>query len=202
VFNIYCIQLEHVRLRVVCTTNFIPGSATQSAFDEWPTDQPYLPPMIVNAYASVLDLLHQILPTTIHNTLNLAYTAITHTLTPSILTSLLYRIFVLYAATRIIPAVRGVSQEFTSEPDLDSPEPVHTPSLYLMTVFQINERLYPIFSNLSHCNLHKPITVYPGACRFNRWFNMDLDLLRYQCSNRISHMAMDKHICDFRIIFS
>jgi hypothetical protein len=109
---------------VVCTTNFVPGSATTSAFEEWPKDQPYLPPMIVNAYTFILDLLHQILPTTIHNTLNLAYTAITHTLTPSILTSLLYRIFVLYAATRIIPAVRGVSQEFTSEPDLDSSEPV------------------------------------------------------------------------------
>jgi hypothetical protein len=78
--------------------------------------------MIINTYNSVLDLLHQILPTTIANTLNFAYTAITHTLTPSILTSLLYRIFVLYAATRIIPAVRGVSQGLTE--NKSSSEPV------------------------------------------------------------------------------
>jgi hypothetical protein len=80
--------------------------------------------MIINTYHAFIALLHSILPATIHNTLNLAYTAITHTLTPSILTSLLYRIFVLYAATRIIPAVSGVSQDLTSEPDFDSQEPV------------------------------------------------------------------------------
>jgi hypothetical protein len=79
--------------------------------------------MIINTYNSVLDLLHQTLPTTIANTLNFAYTAITHTLTPSILTSLLYRILVLYAATRIIPAVRGVSQGLTYETS-SSTEPV------------------------------------------------------------------------------
>jgi hypothetical protein len=83
--------------------------------------------MIIHTYNTFIGLLHSVLPTTIHNTLNLAYTAITHTLTPSILTSLLYRIFVLYAATRIIPAVRGVSQELTSELDFDSPEPVPSP---------------------------------------------------------------------------
>lgn len=85
---------------------------------------PSLPPAIINTYTAFFNLLNQTLPTTIHNTFNLAYAAISHTLTPSILTSFLYRIFVLYAAMRIIPAVRGVSQEFTSEPNLDSPEPV------------------------------------------------------------------------------
>ena len=83
--------------------------------------------MIINAYTTILDLLRQILPTTIRNTLNFAYAAVTHSLTPSILTSLLYRIFVLYAATRIIPAVRGVSQQLTSEPNLDTSEPVSPP---------------------------------------------------------------------------
>jgi len=100
--------------------------------------------MIINTYNAVSDLLQQILPTTIHNTLNLAYTAITHTLTPSILTSLLYRIFVLYAATRIIPAVRGVSQGLTSEPNFDSHEPV--PSHIPTEAFEIVESL-PSFSD-------------------------------------------------------
>jgi len=113
---------------VVCTTNFVPGSADTSTAIP-PSTGPSLPPMIIRTYNTFIALLYSILPTTIHNTLNLAYTAITHTLTPSILTSLLYRIFVLYAATRIIPAVRGVSQELTSEPDFDSPEPV-PPSPY------------------------------------------------------------------------
>jgi hypothetical protein len=90
--------------------------------------EPSLPPMIINTYNTILDLLHQFLPTTIHNTLNFAYKAITHTLTPSILTSLIYRIFVLHAATRIIPAVRGVSQQLSPEPNFDTSEPVPFPS--------------------------------------------------------------------------
>ena len=98
--------------------------------------------MIINTYNGVLDLLQQILPTTIHNTLNLAYTAITHTLTPSILTSLLYRIFVLYAATRIIPAVRGVSQDLTSEPNFDSHEPVPPPDPSLISLSRFKRVRY------------------------------------------------------------
>jgi hypothetical protein len=123
VFNIYC-TTNIFEANVVCTTNFVPGSAATPTIPPPPvTTDPSLPPMIINTYNSVLDLLHQILPTTIANTLNFAYTAITHTLTPSILTSLLYRIFVLYAATRIIPAVRGVSQGLYELPSSSEPVP-------------------------------------------------------------------------------
>lgn len=106
-------------LTLVCTTNFLPGAADTTTAPPPDPSTPSLPPSIINIYTSVLDLLHRFVPPTIHNTFNLAYTAITHTLTPSILTSLLYRISVLYAATRIIPAVRGVSQ-----PNSNTTEPV------------------------------------------------------------------------------
>jgi ICE2 len=132
VFNIYCTVCANPT-NLVCTTNFLPGSADTS----WPPPSnpavPSLPPWMINVYTSTKDLLNQLLPTTIHNTLNLAYLAIAHTLTPSILTSLLYRIFVLYAATRIIPAVRGVSQDLTwSSSTPRSTEPVPHP-LTLLT---------------------------------------------------------------------
>ena len=157
--------------------------------------------MIVNAYTSILDLLHQNLPTTIHNTLNLAYTAITHTLTPSILTSLLYRIFVLYAATRIIPAARGVSQEFTSELDLDSSEPVLPSPSNLTIVLQINEHLHRIFSRLSNRNIHEPITIHPCASFLYRRL-LDVDIRRLRRINGLPSMAMDKHLRNTRIIYT
>jgi ICE2 len=87
--------------------------------------------MIINTYTALLALFHQHLPPTLHRSLNFAYTAITTTLSPSILTGLMYRISVLYAATRIIPAVRGVSQQLSTQPDLDSSEP----SSKLMNIF-------------------------------------------------------------------
>jgi ICE2 len=126
VLNIYCTSTSlSTKLTVVCTTNFVAGSANTSPAPPLPeTTQPSLPPMIINTYNTLLDLLRQFLPTTIHNTLNFAYTAIIHILTPSILTSLLYRIFVLYAATRVVPAIRGVHQDL-ADPDFDTSEPVH-----------------------------------------------------------------------------
>lgn len=49
--------------------------------------------------------------------------AIASTITPSIVTSLVYRLSVLYAATRIVPAIRCVSQGVKHVPSLDDEEP-------------------------------------------------------------------------------
>ncbi|KAG5440040.1 hypothetical protein PCK2_000648 [Pneumocystis canis] len=49
--------------------------------------------------------------------------AIASTITPSIITSLVYRLSVLYAATRIVPVVRNVSRGVEHIPSLDDDEP-------------------------------------------------------------------------------
>lgn len=71
--------------------------------------------------ASYTTLLHALstLPLTIHLGLNFI-TAALSTITPSVIISLAYRLFVFYASTRIIPAVResgarGFSQEASLE---------------------------------------------------------------------------------------
>src|SRR5208282_6354303 len=84
VFNIYCNTSPLTRrlTLLVCTTNFVPGAAETSTSSELTQTAPSLPPMIINAYTTILDLLRQILPATIRDTLHFAYTATTHTLTP------------------------------------------------------------------------------------------------------------------------
>ena len=81
-------------------------------------DFPPLPPIIMASYISLLQALSQ-LPSIIHATFNFALAALS-TITPSVIISLTYRLFVLYASTRIIPAVResgarALSQEASLE---------------------------------------------------------------------------------------
>src|SRR5205814_300362 len=67
---------------LVWTTNFIPRVADKTTPPDPSTKAtPSFPPMIINTYTTVFDLLHQTLRPTIHSTLNFAYTAITHILT-------------------------------------------------------------------------------------------------------------------------
>lgn len=65
---------------------------------------PPLPPILMASYTTVLQALSS-LPATLHNAFGFMLAAI-QTVTPSVIISLLYRLMVLYAAARIIPAVR------------------------------------------------------------------------------------------------
>jgi len=81
-------------------------------------DFPPFPPIIMASYTTLLHAL-SILPSTIHAAFNFIIAALS-TITPSVIISLAYRLFVLYASTRIIPAVResgarGLSQEASLE---------------------------------------------------------------------------------------
>ncbi|KAI9879557.1 MAG: hypothetical protein M1830_006094 [Pleopsidium flavum] len=67
-------------------------------------DFPPFPPIIMASYSTLIDILAT-LPSTIHAVFNFI-TAAFSTITPSVIISLAYRLFVLYASTRIIPAVR------------------------------------------------------------------------------------------------
>ncbi|KAJ5257496.1 hypothetical protein N7534_005114 [Penicillium rubens] len=65
---------------------------------------PPLPPIIMASYTTLMHAL-SLLPSIIHAAFNVI-TAVFSAVTPSVLISLAYRLLVLYASTRIIPAVR------------------------------------------------------------------------------------------------
>lgn len=79
---------------------------------------PPLPPIIMASYTTLMHAL-SLLPSIIHagfNVVSAAFSAIT----PSVLISLTYRIFVFYASTRIIPAVReSGARALSQEASLD-----------------------------------------------------------------------------------
>ncbi|MCJ1396259.1 hypothetical protein MMC18_009148 [Xylographa bjoerkii] len=81
-------------------------------------DFPPFPPIIMASYTTLIHVLST-LPSTIHGSFNFVMAALS-TITPSVIISLAYRFFVLYASTRIIPAVResgarALSQEASLE---------------------------------------------------------------------------------------
>lgn len=90
-----------------------------------PPAQPALPPLPPIIMASYTTLMHALsaLPSTIHTSFNFIMAAVM-TVTPSVIVSLAYRVFVFYASARIIPAVRengarALSKEPTLEDDDD-----------------------------------------------------------------------------------
>lgn len=81
-------------------------------------DFPPFPPIIMASYTTLLQALSA-LPSAIPAAFNFIIAALS-TITPSVIISLAYRLFVLYASTRIIPAVResgarALSQEASLE---------------------------------------------------------------------------------------
>lgn len=81
-------------------------------------DFPPFPPIIMASYTTLLQAL-SVLPSTLHATFSFIVAALS-TITPSVIISLAYRLFVMYASTRIIPAVRdsgarALSQEASLE---------------------------------------------------------------------------------------
>lgn len=81
-------------------------------------DFPPLPPIIMASYTTIMHAL-SLLPSIIHATFNVV-AAIFSAVTPSVLISLAYRLFVLYASTRIIPAVReSGARALSQEASLD-----------------------------------------------------------------------------------
>ncbi|KAL9102591.1 MAG: hypothetical protein Q9163_002271 [Psora crenata] len=81
-------------------------------------DFPPFPPIVMAPYTTLMQVL-SVLPGAIHAGFNFIAAALS-TITPSVIISLAYRLFVLYASTRIIPAVResgarALSQEASLE---------------------------------------------------------------------------------------
>ena len=102
-------------------TNYTPPAQPDT------TDFPPLPPILMASYTTILQALSS-LPSTLHSAFGFMVAAV-KTITPSVIISLAYRLTVLYAAARIIPAVRESGARALSDgPDSleDSHEPVST----------------------------------------------------------------------------
>jgi len=86
-------------------TDYQPNNPTQQL--PKPTaneDFPPLPPVLMASYTTILHAIST-LPSTLRSAFGFMYAAI-KTITPSVIISLVYRLTVLYAAARIIPAIR------------------------------------------------------------------------------------------------
>ncbi|PHH88164.1 hypothetical protein CDD83_7882 [Cordyceps sp. RAO-2017] len=105
-------------------TDYLPSDGTGQADEDQAAAQPDIPPLPPIIMASYSTLLHVLgsLPSAIHSSLALLYAAF-QTITPSVIISLAYRLFVFYSATRIIPSVRDLgARALMHEPDFDDSE--------------------------------------------------------------------------------
>ncbi|KAH8782629.1 ER membrane protein-like protein [Hyaloscypha finlandica] len=98
-------------------TDYMPSASEPTPPPAQP-DFPPLPPIIMASYSTLVYVLST-LPSAVHSGFTFLYAAF-QTITPSVIISLAYRIFVFYAATRIIPAVReSGARALSQEPSLD-----------------------------------------------------------------------------------
>ena len=99
-------------------TDYQPSNPTDTPPATQTTDFPPLPPIIMASYTTIVQVLST-LPTMVHAAFHFVVAAFS-TVTPSILISLAYRLFVFYASTRIIPAVReSGARALSQEPSLE-----------------------------------------------------------------------------------
>lgn len=99
-------------------TDYQPSNPAEVPPPPQTSDFPPFPPIVMASYSTLIQAL-SVLPSTIHAAFNFI-TAALSTITPSVIISLAYRLFVLYASTRIIPAIResgarALSQEASLE---------------------------------------------------------------------------------------
>ncbi|KAI9753241.1 MAG: RuvB ATP-dependent DNA helicase pontin [Chaenotheca gracillima] len=99
-------------------TDYLPSEPAASQQPPVQPDFPPFPPIVMASYTTLLHALST-LPSIIHSAFTFLSAALS-TITPSVIISLAYRLFVLYASTRIIPAVResgarALSQEASLE---------------------------------------------------------------------------------------
>lgn len=99
-------------------TDYMPSKPPETATPPAQPEFPPLPPIIMASYSTLIHALST-LPSTIHSSFNFIVAALS-TITPSVIVSLAYRLFVFYAATRIIPAVReSGARALSQEPSLE-----------------------------------------------------------------------------------
>lgn len=104
-------------------TDYLPSDVSGQNDDQGSSqpEMPPLPPIIMASYSTLIHILSS-LPNALHSSLTLLYAAF-QTITPSVIISLAYRMFVFYSATRIIPSVRDLgARALMQDPDFDDSE--------------------------------------------------------------------------------
>lgn len=104
-------------------TDYLPTDADGNPKDQASSQPeiPPLPPIIMASYSTFLHIIGS-LPSALHSSLAFLYAAF-QTITPSVMISLAYRLFVFYCATRIIPSVRDLgARALMDEPDFEDSE--------------------------------------------------------------------------------
>ncbi|BFZ61796.1 hypothetical protein YB2330_002872 [Saitoella coloradoensis] len=107
---------------MVCTDFQPAGAPHRAANPDGKSEFPPFPPLIMESYASVAASLASALPDAFFRSFDFV-SAAANTITPSVVTSLIYRIIVLAAATRIIPALREASRSLSASPSSSDLEP-------------------------------------------------------------------------------
>jgi len=99
-------------------TDYLPASTSNVPVPPAQPDFPPFPPIIMASYSTLVHILST-LPSAVHSGFTFLWAAF-QTITPSVIISLAFRIFVFYAATRIIPAVReSGARALSQEPSLE-----------------------------------------------------------------------------------
>ncbi|CAO1600937.1 hypothetical protein XANCAGTX0491_004609 [Xanthoria calcicola] len=99
-------------------TDYQPSNPIDPPPPSEAADFPPFPPIVMASYTTLLQALST-LPSAIHAIFSFIVAALS-TITPSVIISLAYRLFVLYASTRIIPAVReSGARALSQEPSLE-----------------------------------------------------------------------------------
>ena len=113
------IQFAYVTLCIYqIFTNYQPDVLAQPMTPPSQPEFPPLPPIIMASYSTLMHMFSA-LPTNLLSAFNFLIAAIM-TITPSVIISLAYRVFVMFASTRIIPAVReSGARALSQEPSLD-----------------------------------------------------------------------------------
>jgi hypothetical protein len=104
-------------------TDYMPSDGSSSTEDHGISQPeiPPLPPIIMASYSTLMHLLSS-LPAVLHSAFAFLYAAF-QTITPSVIISLTYRLFVFYCATRIIPSVRNLgARALMHDPDFEDSE--------------------------------------------------------------------------------
>lgn len=104
-------------------TNYQPDVIVESANPSSQPEFPPLPPIFMASYSTMMQIISS-LPATIRGSFNFVLAAFM-TITPSVIISLAYRVFVMFASTRIIPAIRERgARALSQEPSMDDDDGV------------------------------------------------------------------------------
>jgi ICE2 len=168
-------------------TDYQPSHPSEAAA---PPEQPALPPLPPIIMASLSTIMHALsaVPEAIRTVFNFIVAAFM-TITPSVIISLVYRVFVFYASARIIPAIReSGARALTQDPSLEDSDEAgrllgfiswFSPSILIAVYTSL---LMQHFSSVSGNGGHGNWWTSQGGDaggNTSRWVNLGLTMLFY-----------------------